>query len=180
MYAVGLFYSTASGKTEEVADLIKDVLGDLGEGPTDIGDIDVSSLSGYKQLIVGAPTWNTGADEGRSGTAWDDALVKIKGVDLSNTHVAVFGLGDQESYGDYFCDAMEELYSVFKGTGAKMVGMWPTEGYNHSDSKAEVEPGMFCGLAVDQDNQDDLTEGRVAEWVAQVLQEMGVKETANA
>lgn len=32
-------------------------------------------------LIVGAPTWNTGADEGRSGTAWDDVLVKIAGVE---------------------------------------------------------------------------------------------------
>ena len=30
-------------------------------------------------IIVGAPTWNTGADEARSGTAWDDVLEEIKG-----------------------------------------------------------------------------------------------------
>ena len=38
--------------------------------------------------------------------------------------------------GDYFCDALEEIYSTFKATGAKMVGHWPAEGYEHEDSKA--------------------------------------------
>ena len=47
----------------------------------------------------------------------------------------MFGCGDQHGYGDYFCDAMEELYSSFKAAGCDMVGSWPTEGYEHSDSK---------------------------------------------
>ena len=38
--------------------------------------------------------------------------------------------------GDYFCDALDEIYSTFKATGAKMVGHWPAEGYKHEDSKA--------------------------------------------
>lgn len=44
--------------------------------------------------------------------------------------------------------------------------------------QAEMEPGVFCGLALDQDNQDDLTEKRIAEWTSQVLQEMNVKVAA--
>jgi hypothetical protein len=36
--------------------------------------------------------------------------------------------------------------------------------------------GTFCGLALDQDNQEELTEGRVAAWTSQVLGEMGLKE----
>ena len=32
------------------------------------------------------------------------------GLDLNGKPVAVFGLGDQISYADYFCDAMEEVY----------------------------------------------------------------------
>lgn len=32
------------------------------------------------------------------------------GLDLSGKPVAVFGLGDSVSYGEYFCDAMEEVY----------------------------------------------------------------------
>lgn len=31
-------------------------------------------------------------------------------MDLSKQKVAVFGLGDSLSYGDYFCDAMEEVH----------------------------------------------------------------------
>lgn len=47
--------------------------------PQDIADVDVSSLASYDGLIVGAPTWNTGADSERSGTSWDDVLGKVAG-----------------------------------------------------------------------------------------------------
>lgn len=38
----------------------------------------------------------------------DDAM-RSAGLDLSKQKVAVFGLGDSLSYGDYFCDAMGEV-----------------------------------------------------------------------
>lgn len=44
--------------------------------------------------------------------------------------------------------------------------------------QAELEPGTFCGLALDEDNQGELTDDRVAAWTAQVLQEMKVKAVA--
>ncbi len=59
----------------------------------------------------------------------------VAGISLQGRKVAVFGCGDQHGYGDYFCDAMEELYSSFKAAGCDMVGTWPTEGYEHSESK---------------------------------------------
>jgi flavodoxin I len=49
--------------------------------------------------------------------------------------VAIFGCGDASSYGDYFCDAMEELHTTFSAAGAQVVGSWPAEGYGHSESK---------------------------------------------
>ena len=48
--------------------------------------------------------------------------------------------------GDYFCDALEEIYSTFKATGAKMVGHWPAEGYEHEDSKARSSCSRLCTL----------------------------------
>lgn len=42
-----------------------------------------------------------------------------------------------------FCDPLEEIYSTFKATGAKMVGHWPAEGYQHENSKAR---GCFSRL----------------------------------
>ncbi|KAK9838244.1 hypothetical protein WJX84_001310 [Apatococcus fuscideae] len=139
--------------------------------PQDIGEVDISKLAGFDGLVVGAPTWNTGADEGRSGTAWDDVLNSISGLRLSGKHVAVYGLGDSIGYGDYYCDAMEEIYRHFEKAGAKMIGHWPTDGYQHAESKAILENGKFCGLALDQDNEDDLTEERVKAWAKQLKSE---------
>ena len=59
---------------------------------------------------------------------------------MSNKPVAVFGLGDAVGYSEYFCDAMEEIYSTFKAAGAKMIGHWPADGYEHEDSKVLWPP----------------------------------------
>jgi flavodoxin I len=45
--------------------------------------------------------------------------------------------------------------------------MTSTEGYLHSDSKAEVG-GKFVGMMFDEDNQDDMSEERAKTWVAQL------------
>merc|ERR1712087_32577 len=158
---VGLFYSTSTGNTEAAADWIKQKFsGDITD-PTDIGEVDVSDLEGYSSLIVGAPTWNTGADEGRSGTAWDEVIEEIKDLDLSGKKVAVFGCGD------YFCDAIEEVYSAMKGAGATMVGFVDPSGYDFAESKSVID-GKFCGLPLDEDNESDMTEDRVAAWCEQI------------
>merc|ERR1712007_169330 len=121
----------------------------------------------FDGLIVGTPTWNTGADEYRSGVAWDDLIDDIKGLDLAGKPVAVFGCGDSQGYGDNFCDGIEELHETFAAAGAKMMGKVDSSGYQHAESKSDQD-GKFLGLALDQDNEDDQTEGRVAEWVAQL------------
>jgi len=165
--AVGLFWGSQSGKTEEVAEMIA---GEAGLEAKDISEMSAGDLAGYDGLIVGTPTWNTGADEQRSGTAWDDLLEEIRGSDLCGKPVAVFGTGDSVSYGDNFCDAIEELHSTFSAAGAKMLGSVSSEGYQHSESKSEAD-GKFLGLPNDQDNEDDMTEGRVSAWVAQLKSE---------
>merc|ERR1712224_879077 len=78
--AIGLFFATQTGNTETVAGMIGEA---TGAEATDIGEIETEDLAGYDGLIVGCPTWNTGADEMRSGTAWDDVLEDIKGLDLA-------------------------------------------------------------------------------------------------
>lgn len=174
--AVGLFYSTTTGHTEEAADTIKSKWsGDITD-PTEIGEVDVSSLADYDALVVGVPTWHTGADEMRSGTAWDDVLEEITQTDLAGKKVAIFGCGDSSGYGDYFCDAMEEMQRTFKEAGATVVGAWAADGsspnhtYDFQDSKSCVD-GVFYGLPLDYDNEDDLSEPRIEEWVAQVQSE---------
>merc|ERR1719504_274606 len=119
MNAVGLFFGTQTGKTEEVADIVAK---ETGLEAKEIGDVEAADLTKYDGLIVGAPTWHTGADEQRTGTAWDDYFEEIRGLDLCGKPVAVFGVGDSAGYGDNFCDAIEEMHGAFEAAGAKMLG----------------------------------------------------------
>ena len=136
------------------------------------GDVTDDTVKSQDALIVGAPTWHTGEDECRSGTSWDEWLYEtLPGLGLEGKKVAIFGCGDQQSYGDFYCDAAGELFDQFTKAGAKVYGFTPTDGYDHVSSKAEVEDGKFCGLMFDEDNQYDLSEDRAKAWVDQLKSE---------
>merc|ERR1712161_120810 len=139
-------YSTSTGNTETIAGYITEETGD-GEAE-DIGDAEDSDITGADCLIIGAPTWHTGADE----------------------QIAIFGMGDQQSYGDNYCDAAGELYDLFTAKGAKVFGMTSQEGYDHVESKA-IRDDKFVGLMCDEDNQYDMSEDRTKKWVAQLKEE---------
>mmetsp|Transcript_2728 Transcript_2728/g.3944 ORF Transcript_2728/g.3944 Transcript_2728/m.3944 type:complete len:203 (-) Transcript_2728:758-1366(-) len=163
-----VYYSTSTGNTETVGQYIADAASVSLE---EIGDASEDEVKSYDSLIVGAPTWHTGADEQRSGTSWDDFLYDtLPNIDLDGKKVAVFGMGDQQGYGDNYCDAAGELYDLFSAKGCQMFGLTPTDGYEHSDSKAERD-GKFVGLMLDEDNQYDLSEDRCKAWVAQLKEE---------
>mmetsp|Transcript_38394 Transcript_38394/g.56071 ORF Transcript_38394/g.56071 Transcript_38394/m.56071 type:complete len:203 (+) Transcript_38394:203-811(+) len=166
--AASIWYSTSTGNTETIAGYIAEA---SGLSANDIGDATADEISGADALIVGAPTWHTGADEQRSGTSWDDWLYDtLPNLDLDGKKVAVFGCGDQESYSDYYCDAAGELYDQFVAKGCKVYGFTSTDGYNHADSKA-VRDGKFIGLMCDEDNQYDMSEDRAKAWVDQLKSE---------
>jgi len=157
--AVGLFFGTSTGKTEEAADFIASAAGLEAKSIDDVGE--AKEFEGFDGIIAGVPTWNTGADEARSSTAWDDMLDDIRGLDLCGKPVAIYGLGDQVGYGDNFCDAIEEMHSTFEAAGAKMIGYTDSGGYeDFSDSKS-VKDGKFLGLPLDGDNEPDKSEDRV-------------------
>merc|ERR1719463_268765 len=166
--AVGLVFSTTTGNTETVAGYIA---GETGLSAVDIADLTGEGVAAFDGLIVGAPTWHTGADSERSGTAWDEFIYgDLTGLDLKGKKVAIFGLGDQGGYGDNFCDAMDELATCFKNSGADIVGSWSTDGYDHMESKS-VADGKFVGLACDEDNQPEMSDDRVKSWLAQIKSE---------
>jgi flavodoxin I len=176
---IGLFFGTSTGNTEEAADLIAASFppGTV-EGPIDVDGIQGSvaeEFAKHDALIVGTPTWNTGADTERSGTGWDEIYYgEMQDLQLDGKKVAVFGLGDSISYSENYADASGELHDVFEKLGCKMMGYTSQEGYEHDDSKA-IRGDLFCGLLLDAVNQEDLTEERIKNWVEQ-LQEEGILE----
>ena len=61
--------------------------------------------------------------------SWAEALDKLKGTSFAGKTVALYGLGDQDTYAHEFVDGLILLYDFFKGAGAKIVGAWPTDGW---------------------------------------------------
>ena len=169
--ATTVFYASTTGKTEDIADRIAVLLGD-GATVKDVeGIASTEELARADALICCVPTWNTGADTLRSGTAWDSHVETIPDLDLANHVVAIVGLGDSSTYADYFCDAMEELYMAFKQAGARLIGTVPTTGYTFDQSRSVIN-GQFCGLPIDEDSEPDLTDQRLEAWVAMIKAEL--------
>lgn len=169
MTPIGLFYGSNTGFTELVASMIKEEFDTVAPelvAVYDIADVSLESLLAYDYLIIGCPTWN----HGQLQDDWDNLYLDIDDLDLSGKKIALFGLGDQYGYADFFCDAIGLLGRKFAAQGAELVGFTSTAGYEFNHSRA-VEEGMFMGLALDEDNESDRTPERITEWVWQLVDE---------
>ncbi len=168
---VGIYFATTTGKTEDIAERIYGLL-DGAESPKDMSEVDdLSELANHDGIICGIPTWNTGADSERSGTAWDTLLEEIGELNLSGKKVAIFGLGDSSTYTENFCDAMEELHRYFQKAGATMIGYVSSNEYTFDESKS-ILGDSFCGLPLDEDSESDMTDARINQWAEQLKNEM--------
>lgn len=160
MKKIGIFYGSSSGCTASVAEKIGKALGVPANQIKDIAKASADDFDAYEVLLLGSSTWG----DGDLQDDWYDIISDIKSKDFSGKVVSFFGCGDSDSYPDTFCGGLKELYDLFEKTGANLVGRVSIDGYNCSDSQAIVD-GAFVGLALDEDNEDDLTDERIASWV---------------
>lgn len=168
---IGILYSTVTSSSEKYARMISDKLAGKESDLADIAEISPDAIGQYEALIVGAPTLNTGADEQRTGTPWDEFLINdIENVNLNNKPVAVFGHGDATEYAKYFCDSIEEIHDKFEKQGSKMIGYTDPKSINFEQSKA-VRNGKFLGLPLDVSAPPDQAEQRISDWCAQIISE---------
>lgn len=170
MAKIGLFFGTQTGNTQTIAEQIqKEFGGDSVVELIDIADASPEDFEAYDCVIVGCPTWNIGELQ----SDWEGFYDELDAIAFSGKKVAYFGAGDQVGYADNFQDAMGILEEKISSLGGTTVGYWPVDGYDFNESKA-VRNGKFVGLAIDEDNQSDLTGERVKTWVAQLKREFGV------
>jgi len=167
---IGLFYGSSTCYTEMVAEKIA---AQLGEAWVDIHNIElepVATMEDYDFLILGIPTW----DYGELQEDWENCWDELDGVDFAGKTVALFGLGDQVGYPEWFLDALGYLWAKVSNLGANTVGYWPVDGFEFEDSKALTEDEhRFVGLAIDEENQFDLTDQRIEAWCEQIRREFG-------
>ncbi len=168
MAQIGLFFGSDEGNTESVAYKIQECLGAQVVDVYDIADVTQLEFASYEKIILGISTW----DFGQIQSDWEEFWPDVSDVDFSNKSVALFGLGDQFGYGDYFLDAMGMLHDVVAASGAKIIGHWSTDGYEFEASKAKLaDQELFMGLAIDEDQQEHLTTDRINRWCQQIHKE---------
>ncbi|WP_104697074.1 MULTISPECIES: flavodoxin [unclassified Helicobacter] len=158
MKKVGIFYGTDGGNTHGVADKIADCLGRDNVEVVDVSKADKEQILSFDNLILASATYGVGDLQ----DDWDSMINQFSESDFKDKVIALVGVGDQDSYSDSFCDSLFHLYE--KVQMGKVVGKTSVDGYEFDDSKAVID-GNFVGLAIDEDNQADLTDERIQQWV---------------
>jgi flavodoxin I len=163
MKNICVIYGSSTGTCQGLAEKIGQQLSVQDDGIMDVQNLSSDVIDKYDVLILGTSTWGAGEMQ----DDWYDGVKVLKQTGLEGKTVAVFGCGDSESYSDTFCGGMAELYNAAKEAGAKMIGEVPADGYTYDDSEAVVD-GEFVGLALDEVNEDDKTDSRIAAWVEEL------------
>jgi len=183
MAGIGIYFGTDTGRTRRVAKLIAQKIGAIGPWPGDaradpplnINRVELDAFLAHELLILGTPTYGEGELPGLSvGLAqqsWAEFLPRLRGCDMQGRAVALFGLGDQEKYGNEFVDGLIHLHDAVVAAGARVIGSWPGDGYSFKASRALID-GRFVGLALDQINQAALSEARIDAWLQQLKNEL--------
>ncbi|ASF99073.1 flavodoxin FldB [Vibrio anguillarum] len=165
---IGLFYGSTTCYTEMAAEKIRALIGEDLVEIHNVKETPLSLMSNYDLLILGISTWDFGEIQEDWSAIWD----QIGGVSLNGKYVALFGLGDQEGYGEWYLDAMGMLHDELKQIGAQLIGYWANQGYHFEASKALTKDGRhFVGLALDEDSQYEQSDERIQCWVEQILVE---------
>lgn len=157
MKKTAIYYGSSTGTCEEIANRIAKELG-ISEvfSAADFGP----NAANYDVLILGTSTWGVGDLQ----DDWIDAAEKLKGMNLGGKTVAIFGCGDCEGFSDTFCDGMKFLYDAALNAGANIIEGPSADEYSFRDSMAVVD-GRFIGVALDEGNESDKTDERLAPMI---------------
>lgn len=167
MSKTALFFSPVGGNVNHVTDKLGSLIGDDKVDIIPVKEAESEDVSKYDKLIllgstVGTDHWSNEAvpDE------WPGFFSKIKDISFENKKVAIVGLGNSFLYPDHFADGMADLYERLTKQNAEVLGKVSAEGYDFTDSEALDEDGFFYGLAIDEDNEPELTSERLEKWIS--------------
>lgn len=169
---VAIFYGSTTCYTEMAGEKIQQQLQQMLNTTVDLFDIKDTSLTkicDYQLAILGISTWDFGELQEDWESTWDD----IASLNLEGVTVALYGLGDQLGYADWFQDALGMLHDEVLSCGCDVIGYWPNEGYEFTASKALTDDNrFFVGLSLDDENQYDLSDERIAKWSAMLVEQL--------
>jgi flavodoxin I len=167
MKKIAVVFWPRKGSVEKNA---KRIINQIGHDHVDLiplKDLDPDRLLNYSMLLFGCST--VGADSWRNawtGNQWFKFFVKMKNqnTSLKGKKAAIFGLGDQILYPEHFVNEMIEIKKEIESHGADVIGQWPATGYENTGSES-IEGAYFIGLALDEQNQPELSQERIKVWL---------------
>ena len=165
MKKIGIFYGSSTGNTEFVADKLQALLGEENADVHNIDSVEAADFFNYTYFIFGTSTWGLGDLQ----DDWEDFETELKKIDFTGKKVALYGLGDQEVYADSFVNGLGKLYKQLNKK-VEIVGQCATDGYRYRHSEAVVK-NQFVGLAIDYDNDPQLMDAQIIQWVEQLKKE---------
>jgi len=160
---IKLIYGSDTGNTELVTEDILKLLNNIEV--TTVDNLTPEDWD-HDKFILGIPTWY----DGELQSDWEDYFEEFKTIDFTNKTVAIFGLGDQLGYEEWFCDGVGILAEVVLKNGGRVIGYTDKdESYDFETTpKSIIKDDVFYGLCIDEDNQGELTQERLSKWVEQI------------
>jgi len=160
---IKLIYGSDTGNTELVTEDITKLLDDVEV--TTVSELTPEDWD-HDKFILGIPTWY----DGELQSDWEEYFEEFKTIDFTDKTVAIFGLGDQLGYEEWFCDGIGILAEVVLENGGKVIGYTEKDDTYELDEtpKSLVDDSTFYGLCLDEDNQGELTQERLEKWITQI------------
>ncbi|MEM1337979.1 MAG: flavodoxin [Bacteroidota bacterium] len=168
---IGIIYGSDTGVTEEITNDIASKITSESLEVIEVCNVAIADFTRFDLLFIGLSTWY----DGDLQSDWEDYFDTFQTIDFTGQLVAIFGLGDQLGYDDYFVDGIGILAEVILQNGGTIIGHWPAEDYDFSASKGIASDGKFYGLALDEDNEPQRSPERIEQWLAQVQQEYKIR-----
>ena len=156
MDKVHVIYGSTTGMTEAVAQRIA---ADFGTTALNVASAGADAFDA-ELVILGTSTWGCGDPQDDWAAT---GLPLLEAADWTGRKVAVFGLGDAQGFADTFCDAVADLANKAVEKGATLVGTLPLDAFPGVSSKI-VAGDRLLGLALDETNEADKTDARLAAW----------------
>jgi|TARA_B110000914_G_scaffold223804_1_gene240115 flavodoxin I len=158
---IGIIWGSDSGDTEDTTMTMEGKLTSYDLEVINVAEASVEDFRKFDLLILGISTWY----DGDLQSDWEDFFPTFEKIDFTDKTVAIFGLGDQYGYDEYFIDGVGILAKEILKNGGEVIGHWSTESYEFVKSKALMNENTFYGLALDEGNQYDLSPERIDKWL---------------
>ena len=173
MSKTAIFFSPEGGNVDSVAHKLGELIGNDKADIFPVKEVEKDLLNKYNKIIlvgstVGADHWSNEivVDE------WPEFFTKNEEIGFEDKKLASVGLGNSVLDREHFADGMADIYDRIKQQNGEILGKADAKDYDFTDSEALDDEGFFCGLAIDEDNEAELTTERLEKWISIETQEI--------